>query len=55
MKLFQKTAEKLEKEYQLFLDYLELNEVQLSKRTGIRAGILKIVSKKGKGMTVQKG
>ena len=96
MKLFQKAAEKLEKEYQLFLDYLELNEVQLSKRTGhigkkdcfalnglfdivqekyltygrtqdyytvidffyffsIRAGILKIVSKKGKGMTVQKG
>lgn len=96
MKLFQRTAEKLEKEYQLFLDYFELNEVQLSKRTGhigkkdcfalnglldivqekyltygrtqdyytvidffyffsMRASILKIVSKKGKGMTVQKG
>lgn len=34
MKLFQKAAEKLGKEYQLFLDYFELNEVQLSKRTG---------------------
>lgn len=96
MKLFQKAAEKLGKEYQLFLDYFELNEVQLSKRTGyigkkycfalnglfdivrekyqsygrmqdyytvidffyffsIRAGILQVMSKKGKSMTVQKG
>ena len=34
MKLFQNAAERLGKEYQCFLDYLELNEVQLSKRTG---------------------
>lgn len=96
MNLFQNAAEKLEKEYQLFLDYFELNEVQLSKRTGhigkkdcfalnglfdivrekylsygrmqdyytvidffyffsIRTGILQVMSKKGKSMTVQKG
>ena len=34
MELFQNAAERLGKEYQCFLDYLELNEVQLSKRTG---------------------
>lgn len=34
MELFQNTAERLGKEYQRFLDYLELNEVQVSKRTG---------------------
>jgi hypothetical protein len=33
MILFQNAAERLGKEYQCFLDYLELNEVQLSKRT----------------------
>jgi hypothetical protein len=95
MELFQNAAERLGKEYQCFLDYLELNEVQLSKRTGhigkkdcfalnrlfnivqekyqsygrpqdyyavidffyffsVRAGILQITGKKGKGMTIQK-
>lgn len=34
MKLFQNAAERLGKEYQIFLDYFELNEVQLSKSTG---------------------
>ena len=34
MKLFQNSAEGLRREYQCFLDYLEINEVQLSKRSG---------------------
>lgn len=34
MELFQNAAERLRSEYQCFLDYLEINEVQLSKRTG---------------------
>ena len=95
MILFQNAAEKLGKEYQCFLDYLEQNEVQLSKRTGhigkkdcfalnglfdlvqekyqsygwlqdhytvidffyffsVRAGILQITKKRGKGLTIQK-
>ena len=33
MELFQNAAEKLKKEYQVFLDHLDLNEVQLSERT----------------------
>jgi Plasmid pRiA4b ORF-3-like protein. len=33
MTLFKKAAEDLRKEYQCFLDYVELNEIQLSKRT----------------------
>lgn len=33
MKNFQKAAERLKSEYQCFLDYLESNEVQVSKRT----------------------
>lgn len=96
MKLFQNAAERLEKEYKCFLDYLELNEVKVSKHTGnigkkdclalnrlfnivqekyqshgrsqgyytvidffyffsVRAGILQITSKKGKGLIIQKG
>ncbi|MBB2183559.1 hypothetical protein H0486_11805 [Lachnospiraceae bacterium MD1] len=34
MELFQNAAERLRREYQCFLDYLEINDVQLSKRTG---------------------
>jgi len=34
MEIFQNAAEELKKEYQCFLDYLNFNEVQLSKRTG---------------------
>lgn len=34
MKLFQNVAERLGREYRCFLDYIELNEVQVSKRTG---------------------
>ena len=34
MKLFQNAAEKVEQEYKIFLDYLDSNEVKVSKRTG---------------------
>ena len=95
MKLFENAAERLGKEYKSFLDYLELNEVNVSKRTGnigkkdclalnrlfnivqekyqsqgrsqdyytvidffyffsVRAGILQVTSKKGKGLTIKK-
>lgn len=34
MNQFQNAAEELEKEYQIFLDYIETNEVMISKATG---------------------
>lgn len=34
MNKFQNAAEELEKEYQIFLDYIETNEVMISKATG---------------------
>lgn len=34
MELFQNAAKNLVREYQCFIDYLESNKVQLSKRTG---------------------
>lgn len=35
MNQFQNAAEELEKEYQIFLDYIETNEVMISKATAI--------------------